>query len=147
MIVYEEASMSAETLRKLRLKQDHAIDIMFDRWEKNNTPVDEREKEYTAVIEAFQQEWRDELEKIYQANTNKEGEVMGRNFFSVCHDCREQLMHLRGKEGNTMHRFANNHPKHNVEVLDDYVEEPPENYEDMFDIYKPVTNKEGQDDE
>jgi hypothetical protein len=62
---------------------------------------------------------------------------MGRNFVSVCHYCGEQLMHLRGKEGDLMQRFANDHYEHkeNTEVLDDYVKEPPESYEDVWDKY------------
>lgn len=62
---------------------------------------------------------------------------MGRNFFSVCNLCKVQLMHFRGREGDNMQKFANDHMGHGyrVEVLDDYVDEPPEGYKDVFDDY------------
>lgn len=62
---------------------------------------------------------------------------MGRNFISACHTCGVQLMHLRGKEGDHMQKFENDHPKHNTEIFNDYQNEPPEEYRDVFDIYNP----------
>jgi hypothetical protein len=57
-------------------------------------------------------------------------------------------MHLRGKEGMTMHQFANAHYNHKdqVEIIDDYVQEPPDDYEDVFDGYQPTSQK-GTDNE
>lgn len=62
---------------------------------------------------------------------------MGRNFISVCHYCKVQLMHLRSKEGDCMQKFANDHHTHekSTEVYNDYVSEPPEEYTDVFDKY------------
>lgn len=59
---------------------------------------------------------------------------MGRNFHAVCHECEVQLMMLRGKEAE-LHQFMNEHSDHEkmTEVYNDYVEEPPEKYEDIFD--------------
>ena len=53
---------------------------------------------------------------------------MGRNFYSVCHQCRVCLMHLRGKEGDLMQKFAREHQDHEnqTEICNDYVNEPPE---------------------
>jgi hypothetical protein len=71
---------------------------------------------------------------------------VGRNFFSVCNKCKVQLMHLRGKEGDNMQRFANDHATHKeyTEVYDDYVNEPPEEYKDTFDEYNPNFEKQIQ---
>jgi len=62
---------------------------------------------------------------------------MGRNFWSICNKCGVSLMHLRGEEGKTLHKFANDHYQHkeSTEVLDDYVREPNEDYIDVFDNY------------
>jgi hypothetical protein len=62
---------------------------------------------------------------------------MGRNFHSLCHACEVQLMHLRGQEGKTLHRFADDHyaHKHMTSVIDDYVQAPPESYKDVYDEY------------
>lgn len=64
---------------------------------------------------------------------------MGRNIHSVCHLCEVQLMHLRGKEGSTLHRFLGDHSDHEkmTELYNDYVQEPPEKYKDVFDFYHP----------
>lgn len=62
---------------------------------------------------------------------------MGRNFHSVCHDCKVQLMHFRGKEGQHMQKFEADHLGHNTEILNDYIKEPSEDYTDVFDKYNP----------
>lgn len=71
---------------------------------------------------------------------------MGRNFQSVCDECKVYLFHLRGKEGDNMQRFAQDHISHKEQtrVLDDYVEEPPESYKDVFDEYNPNFEKQMQ---
>lgn len=68
---------------------------------------------------------------------------MGRNFVSVCDFCKTQLFHLRGEESDNMQRFADDHYAHkeHTRVLDDYVEEPPEDYTDAFDDYNPEFEK------
>lgn len=62
---------------------------------------------------------------------------MGRNIFSVCHECKMQLMHLRGDEGTNMQAFQDAHRDHesSTEIFSDYVKEPPEDYEDLFELY------------
>lgn len=62
---------------------------------------------------------------------------MGRNFTSVCHTCKAELMHLRGKENEHIHDFADDHIGHHVEILDDYANSDLPEYEDMFDFYNP----------
>lgn len=46
-------------------------------------------------------------------------------------------MHFRGKEGDYMQKFANDHNGHepSTEIYNDYVSEPPESYTDVFDNY------------
>lgn len=67
---------------------------------------------------------------------------MGRNIFSVCHKCEVQLMHFRGKEGDFMQRFQNDHADHEgmTEILSDYKFEPPNDYKDVFDDYHTELN-------
>lgn len=69
---------------------------------------------------------------------------MGRNFYSVCHQCKVSLMHLRGKEGDNMQFFAKVHSDHekHTEIYNDYVSEPPDDYKDVFDSYNPNFEKE-----
>ena len=63
---------------------------------------------------------------------------MGRNYHSVCHKCKEALMHFRGKEGDFMQLFAREHFGHEkeTEIYNDYIKEVPENYKDMGDTYE-----------
>jgi hypothetical protein len=70
---------------------------------------------------------------------------MGRNIFSVCHECQVQLMHLRGKQNINMMRFQVDHKDHEkmTEILCDYAQEPPADYEDVFDKYNPSPTKPG----
>lgn len=69
---------------------------------------------------------------------------MGRNFYSVCHKCKVSLMHLRGKENKLMQRFAKDHSDHEdqTEVYNDYVQEPPEEYEIIEDLTPSLVAKE-----
>lgn len=72
---------------------------------------------------------------------------MGRNFFSVCHQCGVSLMHFRGQEGKWMQKFANNHKKHeeSTAIYNNYVEEPPEHYADVFVAYYQDADDPGND--
>lgn len=65
---------------------------------------------------------------------------MGRNFHSVCHQCKVTLMHFRRKEGDLMQQFAYDHKYHENQtaIYNDYIEEPPEDYTDVFDTYHGV---------
>lgn len=58
---------------------------------------------------------------------------MGRNFYSVCHECKVKLFHFREQEGDYMQRFQAVHSDHEkmTEIYNDYVEEPPEGYLDL----------------
>jgi hypothetical protein len=61
-------------------------------------------------------------------------------------------MHLRGKEGETLHWFADDHYSHRrkTEVLDDYVKEPPSDYIDVYGMYHKeldLSNPPGREDE
>lgn len=62
---------------------------------------------------------------------------MGRNIWSVCHECKSALMHFRGKESDNMQIFQRAHSDHEkmTEIFCDYVKEPPEDYEDLFELY------------
>jgi hypothetical protein len=62
-----------------------------------------------------------------------EGIVMGRNIWSVCHECKVKLFHFRGQESDYMQRFQSVHSEHEkmTEIYNDYVEEPPESYTDL----------------
>lgn len=70
---------------------------------------------------------------------------MGRNIYSVCHECEVSLMHLRGKENVNMQRFQNDHSDHEgmTEIISDYKFEPSEDYKDVFDEYNPDFEKKG----
>jgi hypothetical protein len=67
-----------------------------------------------------------ELEQIVRAISNDDNA----KFFV-------QLMHFRSKEGDYMQKFANDHSDHELAtaVLNDYVEEPPEDFTDVFEKY------------
>jgi hypothetical protein len=69
---------------------------------------------------------------------------MGMNIVSGCHNCKEQVMHLRSDEGLSMQRFYRDHftcmknDPNCVETLSDYYQDPElafENYKDCFDFY------------
>jgi hypothetical protein len=68
-----------------------------------------------------------------ETSYGRRGIDMGRNFYSVCHECKVKLFHFRGKEGDYMQPFQSVHGDHEkmTEIYNDYVEEPPESYTDL----------------
>lgn len=62
---------------------------------------------------------------------------MGRNIWSVCHECKSRLMHFRGQESDNMQAFQKAHSDHEsmTEIFSDYVKEAPEEYKDLHELY------------
>ena len=60
---------------------------------------------------------------------------MGRNILSICDECEVYIFHLRGKEGDLMQKFQNEHSDHekSTRIVSDYVDEQPEHYKDVTD--------------
>lgn len=67
---------------------------------------------------------------------------MGRNILSICDECEVYIFHYRGKEGRWMQRFQREHEQHekDTRIVSDYVEEAPENYQDVTDAFEAMEN-------
>lgn len=68
---------------------------------------------------------------------------MGRNILSICDYCGMYIFHLRGKESDYMQSFQNNHSEHEkyTRIVSDYVEEQPEEYNDVTSFYETSNSK------